>query len=775
MGAEELRYRAVTQLRTTAGRVRSAVAPPRWERRALAARLAVGRDARSGALKDAVRALRHDDPYAAHRALAAHFTARPSRFPLDTPHLEVLAGRIARRFPAAVADASRRADAMIAGRYDILGYRDVRFGHPPAWDRDPVHDRAAHPGFWSVVPYLSPDSGDHKIIWEINRHQHWLAFGRAHHLAGGQRYYAAFVLQLEDWLSRNPPLQGTNWASMLELAFRSLSWVWALHFFAGEAAKEEAGGAPWMVDLLLGLDRQLLHISHNLSTYFSPNTHLSGEALALYVCGSVLPELAASGDRLRRGRRILLEQIDRQVAADGGHAELSSHYQRYSTDFYLLATQVARLTADPAAEAFERAALRQSTYLRTITDDNGGLPLIGDDDGGQLFPICGRLPEDCQDTLAAASTILATPALAVGDVPEEVFWLCGRQTLESMSRSRSAWPSTALPESGYVVSRTADGDHLIFDVGRHGYLNAGHAHADALSVVLTVSGRRLLVDPGTATYTMDAAVRDRFRSTAMHNTVVLDGRAQSEPRGPFHWRTVAHAQRLAWSSTARFDYAEGMHDGYQPAIHARGVLAVHGVGWVIVDHLLGPGGMAGTADAHWHVHPAWGVAATNGGVTLRHTDGAAYALGSSSAIEILSPEDAQGLDDYAPEYGRIERAVCLRGRTHGTFPRSVATVIAPTGATQEAVTVTTEPVTHGAGESWHSAAFRLRWPGGEAVVLAAIERIPGSSSGRAPGQMWGSGDARTDGRFALVNIDTPGGAPIVIGGTVVETGGLIRA
>ena len=43
---------------------------------------------------------------------------------------------------------------------------------------DPVlGPRAAE--FWSTVPYLDPSSGDHKIIWELNRHQHLLVLGRA--------------------------------------------------------------------------------------------------------------------------------------------------------------------------------------------------------------------------------------------------------------------------------------------------------------------------------------------------------------------------------------------------------------------------------------------------------------------------------------------------------------------------------------------------------------------------------------------------------------------
>ncbi len=76
------------------------------------------------------------------------------------------------------------------------------------------------------------------------------------------------------------------------------------------------------------------------------------------------------------------------------------------------------------------------------------------------------------------------------------------------------------------MSRTASGDHLVFDAGPHGFLNGGHAHSDALALTLSVSGRPLLIDPGTATYTMDAELRDRFRGTSMHNTVMLGRRPQ---------------------------------------------------------------------------------------------------------------------------------------------------------------------------------------------------------------------------------------------------------
>ena len=278
------------------------------------------------------------------------------------------------------------------------------------------------------MPYLDPAIGDHKIIWELNRHQHWLALGRALWLTGDARYGQRMIDELDDWLAANPPLMGINWASMLELGFRSMSWIWGLHFLLGATAPRTAAprttapGSPWLVDMFVALDRQLTHIEQNLSIYFSPNTHLTGEALALYVAGVALPELAGSRRWRDTGRRILLDEIDRQILPDGGHAERSTHYHRYTLDFYLMALLTARRDGDADAERrFTDACRRLAEFARAMADANGRLPLIGDDDGGMLWPFAGRECADVRDSLdvaavAAGAACPGTMGTAGGDV-----------------------------------------------------------------------------------------------------------------------------------------------------------------------------------------------------------------------------------------------------------------------------------------------------------------------------------------------------------------------
>ena len=424
MSRDELRWRSSVAIRTARGRATARIRTSRWNREDLSHALA------PDLLAEGMRAqIAGRDWQAVHDALEARIRSRPARFVLDPATLTELRALVAARWPAAEADARARADRILAGQIDILGYRGLRFAGADGasdWHFDPVHDRRAPRRFYADVPYLDPAVGDHKIIWEINRHQHWLALGRAAWLTGDPRYARTITADLQSWLAANPPLIGINWASMLEIGFRSISWTWALHCLLGrvrfvprpardalslskgaEPAPQStsttlqststtqvgSGGepadatSPWLVDMFVGLHRQLTHVERNLSYYFSPNTHLTGEALALYVVGTALPELAASARWVATGRRILLDEIDRQIDADGGHAERSTHYQRYTLDFYLLALLTARLARDHAAAArFEDAARRLAEFTQAIAADDGRLPLIGDDDGGTLLP-----------------------------------------------------------------------------------------------------------------------------------------------------------------------------------------------------------------------------------------------------------------------------------------------------------------------------------------------------------------------------------------------------
>jgi hypothetical protein len=672
MDASEVMWRARAAGRTMVQQGICAIRPPKWRRSLLAERLAG-----LPALNDVRHALAAERWDRAHQGLQLHFVARESRFVLTPRDRRSFAATLGASFPLARHDAIGRADRMLAGEHDLLGYRGLRFGGD--WHYDPVNGRRAPRIFFEHVPYLDPKHGDHKVIWELNRHQQWLAYGRASWLSDDEKFRAGFITELRSWLDANPPLVGINWASALELALRSISWLWALHFFARSDGPPDA--EPWTVDLLLALDRQLTHVEHNLSYYFSPNTHLLGEALALYVAGRALPELAASSTRAALGRRLLVAEAARQVAPDGFHCERSTHYHRYTLDFYTLALTVARITHDPIAAQFEDTVGRLAAAARVLADDFGYAPHLGDDDGGILLPIAGRSADDWRDSLATAAVLTGRSDLRVSEVPEETFWMTGPLALRRVAGTafttadtRGHAPtvtSTALADTGYYVSRSAAGDHLVFDGGAHGYKNAGHAHADALSLTLTLRGVPLLIDPGTACYTVDAVLRDRFRTTAAHNTLLLDDTPQSHGAGPFHWSRTADAVTHRWRTAIAFDYVDASHSGYAPVVHRRRVLNMHGAFVLVLDAVEGTG--VHKAAVHWHVGHAWTAEARSRSVTFRAGRSDVGLVVAGGRIDLFAADAATGLGWHSPVYGRVESTTTVRIAHEGEAPFAIAT------------------------------------------------------------------------------------------------------
>ena len=776
---EECAWRARVVARTNADRFRVRLRTPRWDREDLQHVLAP-----SAVDTLTSRAIARKDWAAVHDSLVHCLRQREGRCALDPVAADNVRNAVLSRWPSAAQDAAARADRILDGRYDLLGYRGLAFsaasprhrtGLPGIdWHLDPVHQRRAPQMCWADVPYLDSSFGDHKIIWELNRHQHWLQLGRALWLTGQSRYATGMIEQLGQWLGANPPLVGVNWASMLEIGFRSISWTWAIQFLLADVARGPDGSAPpehqhpWLVDMLVAIDRQLTHVEQHLSHYFSPNTHLTGEALALYVVGHALPELAASDRWRATGRRILLQEIDRQIHADGGHVERSTHYQRYTLDFYLLALLTARRGEDAEAIGrFTDAAARLAEFTRTMADDAGRLPLIGDDDGGMLWPIMGRECPDVRDSLAIAAVVLARPDLAPWGVPEEAFWVASRTTverapaIEHARADRTARPSRTLPDTGYVVSRDATGGHSVFDVGGHGYMNGGHAHADALSLTLALAHRPLLVDPGTSTYTMDRRLRDRMRGTANHNTVTVDGRPQSTPAGPFQWGTTANGRLHASRHNAGFDWAEGSHDGYAPIEHRRSIVRAETAGWLIVDEIIDKGavrqvGERHSAATHWHFDPEWTLKAeAPGRLRATHVKGdEAWLLNDAGDVLLTHGDDESGLGWYAPIYGTLVPTWTARVTHHGVAPLSMLTWIGTAAETAhgapslERIAATPDPAGH---------AIAARVVTGDYSSLFLLR--PGEPSGRE-NRTCGVGEFQTNAR--ILHFRTKGDCLLVL-------------
>jgi len=523
--------------------------------------------------------------------LLTHFRERKSpKFFASFTDPQATIDELRRRWPGAENQIVKRADRIIAGYFDLLGFRNLSFGNPIDWHLEPVARKRAPLVHWSRLNYLNADLfGDKKITWELNRHQYFITLGQAYWLTGDERYAQTFVEHVNSWMDQNPPKLGVNWASSLEVAFRSIAWIWALHFF------KDALNPETFSRLCKFLYLNARHLETFLSTYFSPNTHLTGEALGLYYIGALMPEFKESARWRNKGLEILLAQLPRHVQADGVYFEQSSYYHRYTTDFYLH-LRVLLSNADASIPTVLDEKLRLLLdHLMYITRPDGTTPLFGDDDGGRLLSFFAAPGNDFRATLATGAALFerADYKFVAGDAVEDALWLLGPASVARLDQLAAAEPekqSVAFPAGGYYVMRdgwTAGSNYLLFDCGPHGTDNCGHAHADALSFELAANGRTLLIDPGTYTYTGSKEMRDWFRSSEAHNTLTVDDESSSVSDGPFSWKTIARSECSSWITDETFDYAAGSHDGFirltEPAKHTRSILFIKHAYWVVRD------------------------------------------------------------------------------------------------------------------------------------------------------------------------------------------------
>ncbi|MBX3243165.1 MAG: alginate lyase family protein [Acidobacteria bacterium] len=462
-----------------------------------------------------------------------------------------------------------RAKRICEDKFDLLGFEGLDFGEQiPDWHFDPTTGKTSPKTHWSRINEVSAlETGDKKVIWELNRHQYFVTLGQAYWLTGDERYAEVFVRHLGSWFEENPPKIGVNWLSSLELAFRSISWITAYSFFRGSSAFE----ADTQERMLKFLYLHARHIETYLSTYFSPNTHLTGEALGLYFIGTFMPGVREASRWKEKGYKILMEMLDVHILGDGSYCEQASHYARYTADFYATLMILRQREGLPIETKHCEKLELLYEYLMHLTQPDGKTPLFGDDDGGKFYFFDHRPISDMRSTLALGAVLFDRGDLkyASGEPTCELLFLLGEEGLKKYNEIESYKPqpcAKAFHNGGVFVSRSSwedDADHIIIDCGPHGFMNAGHAHADALGMVLSIAGRPLFVDSGTFVYTADLAARDKYRSSAAHNCVTVNGESSSVTDGPFSWKTKANARLLHWSMESDTVHFAGSQDGFE--------------------------------------------------------------------------------------------------------------------------------------------------------------------------------------------------------------------
>ena len=572
------------------------------------------------------------------------------------------------------------AGRVLAHRFDLLGSGPRDLGERLPWHVDFKHGHRFDRDAWyeDLRARVSAEFGsgrDVKVPWELSRFAHAPLLVQAWRVTGERAYLDELRVGIEDWIAENPIGRGVNWTCTMDVAIRAINWSWALAL-GGEAILADRRFAGRFLRALLAHGR---FVAANLEKGSgATSNHYFSNLIGLMTLGSIFRG-APEGDEWRRFAAAEIEKENaRQTWLDGADYEASTSYHRMMTEMALVGFLLIERGGGRAPGLRERVG-RMAGYVAHYLKPDGLAPQIGDNDDGRILEL-GRHGNDRRDhrgALALAGGILDDPALyALGAAArDEVLWLVGPGVVNRLEaragRLEVARTSAVFPQAGVAILRHED-LYVAIDAGPVGLDGEGaHAHNDTLSFELHAAGADLFVDPGTGDYTVDLARRDRFRATAGHNTVRVDGlEINPMPAAPFSLpgqdRPVI--RRAVFRRT--FDFVEAEHHGYErladPVRHRR-VLLLNRIArrLVIEDRLEG--------EAHhqveWFFHLAPAAQAILAGDLLR-LEGRAGAARFTLAATMAPPGVRAVLkdDQVSPGYGRVTPSRTLVFSWEGLLP-----------------------------------------------------------------------------------------------------------
>ncbi len=434
------------------------------------------------------------------------------------------------------------------------------------------------------IVYGDKPDADVKVPWELARMQHlsclaW-AYGLSKDKAEGfespEVYPREFRNQVLDFIAQNPPRYGVNWVCTMDVAIRVANWVLAYDLF-------RSLGAPFDPVFEEALARSVYEHAHHIFNHLEWDPVLRGNHYLADIAGLLwatahLPENKEAAAWFSFAAGELAKEVPLQFHAEGSNFEASTSYHRLSAEMVVYST--ALLMGLQKNDAGFREILKSFTpdfwdrfrkmprFTLNSTLAGGGVAQVGDNDSGRFFKLFPFEENslDHRHLVAAFNGLLNREDFRVfaegfEAETEAVRGFSGGAVFEELEDPAPKGGKT-YPDFGLYRLQKRPWDLIIRcgPVGQKG--NGGHAHNDQLSFELSAGKVSLIVDPGTYVYTPLPEERNRFRSTAMHNTLVLEGMEQNTwepgPTGLFQMKDRAKARMV------QFDHKTfvGEHEGF---------------------------------------------------------------------------------------------------------------------------------------------------------------------------------------------------------------------
>jgi len=279
----------------------------------------------------------------------------------------------------------------------------------------------------------------------------------------------------------------------------------------------------------------------------------------------VFPEFRESAEWLRIGLQRMMEHLDRDFYADGGHSERSPRNYTLATYFTYrnLAYLLSRYNTRSDVVTTIRGAMgRTIDWWITMLAPTGEIPAINDSHRG-LFPTL---------VLRDGAVLFGTPQ--VHGILRDLFG-----EVQADSASLPDFTSRFLPASGFSIMRPSWKPDALYLSVNHGPFAGFHTHNDLLDFELYAYGTPLAVDAGLGMTYDDPLYIPWYKSSRAHNMVVVNDSDMQ--------REGIQGEHIRWGTLPSLDFFSGDHRGYQRfgVHHRRQIVFVKDSYWFVLDDL----------------------------------------------------------------------------------------------------------------------------------------------------------------------------------------------
>ena len=545
--------------------------------------------------------------------------ANAPKFFFDSPYRKIyLAPYLAKRD---INIAVQEADRILNGEIKFFSHEYQRIGFPPNWHTDPItgielnsekhwslisDDNVAARRSWfmtTLAPHASAGEQppndmrllrrkeqetssqrhtDIKFIWEPNRFAFVYTLVRAYAVTNDEKYPQAFWQLIQDWAEHNPPNTGANWKDGQEIALRLMAWTFGFYAFIHSPQTTNLQISQFTQLVAAQAERIHKNIGYAISTR---SNHTISEAFGLWMVGVLFPELKDSETYFFLGKKLLEEEVNKQIFPDGSYAMYSLNYHRFILHLYLYAIQLDKLNQSLFSNHLISALSNSITYLSHLIDPTTGqMPVYGSNDGAIVLPLNNCDFTDYRPLLQLGSVITTGERMfKEGEWDEDVFWLCGERALipNPSPEGGREFPS---PEGRGARGEGEGGTYILRNTNSRAIIRCTDyqsrpSHADQLHMDLWMGSDNIAIDAGTYLYSGEGVWRNGLAHTSAHNTVIVDGKDQMSMASRFTWTDWAKGNVLQQKE----NLWQGEHDGYKPVRHKRTVMALEGDRWWVID------------------------------------------------------------------------------------------------------------------------------------------------------------------------------------------------